>query len=112
MPEANARQTIDALMAAAGFGSNQQTLNKRFVEQILLPLPPIAEQARIIAEVDRHLSIVREVEVEVEGEGEGEGEVDTNLKRAQVPRQAAFSKAFFSQSTVRVGCYETQTARP
>ena len=84
MPEANARQTIDALMAAAGFGSNQQTLNKRFVEQILLPLPPIAEQVRIVAEVDRHLSIVREVEAEV----------DANLKRAQALRQATLSKAF------------------
>ena len=84
MPEAKARQSIDALLAAAGSGNNQQTLNQRFVEQILLPLPPIAEQVRIVAEVDRHLSIVREVEAEV----------DTNLKRAQALRQATLSKAF------------------
>ncbi len=52
-------------------------------------LPPVAEQVRIVAEVDRHLSIVREVEAEV----------DTNLKRAQALRQATLSKAFAQIST-------------
>jgi len=51
---------------------------------ITIPFPPIAEQIRIVAEVDRHLSIVREVEAEI----------DTNLKRAQVLRQATLAKAF------------------
>lgn len=54
------------------------------IERIPVPLPPFAEQARIVAEVDRHLSIVREVEAEV----------DTNLKRAQALRQATLAKAF------------------
>ncbi len=45
---------------------------------------PFAEQTRIVAEVDRHLSIIREVEAEV----------DTNLKRAQALRQATLAKAF------------------
>jgi type I restriction enzyme S subunit len=49
-----------------------------------LPVPPAAEQARIVAEVDRHLSIIREVEVEVEA----------NLQRAQALRQATLAKAF------------------
>jgi type I restriction enzyme S subunit len=53
---------------------------------ITVPLPPLAEQARIVAEVDRHLSIIREVEAEV----------DTNLQRAQVLRQATLAKAFTS----------------
>ena len=39
-------------------------------------------------EVDRHLSIIREVETEV----------DTNLKRAQALRQATLAKAFASSS--------------
>ena len=47
-------------------------------------IPPLAEQHRIVAEVDRRLSIVREVEAEV----------DANLKRAQALRQAALTRAF------------------
>lgn len=42
------------------------------------------EQHRIAAEVDRRLSIVREVEAEVEA----------NLKRAQALRQAVLARAF------------------
>jgi type I restriction enzyme S subunit len=51
---------------------------------ITVPLPPLAEQARIVAEVDRHLSIIREVEAEV----------DANLKRAQALRQSVLSRWF------------------
>jgi type I restriction enzyme S subunit len=49
-----------------------------------VPLPPFAEQIRIVAEVDRHVSIIREVEAEV----------DANLQRAQALRQATLAKAF------------------
>ena len=48
------------------------------------PVPPLPEQHRIVAEVDRRLSFVREVEAAV----------DANLKRAQVLRQAVLAKAF------------------
>ena len=68
-PEARARQTIDALLVAEGW----HVCNVAGVTQI-----------RIVAEVDRRLSIVREVEAEV----------DTNLKRAQALRQATLAKAF------------------
>jgi len=51
-----------------------------------IALPPIGEQARIVAEVDRHLSIIREVEAEV----------DANLQRAQALRQATLAKAFLT----------------
>ena len=44
----------------------------------------IREQARIVAEVDRRLSIVREVEAEV----------DANLKRAQALRSAILARCF------------------
>ncbi|MFZ5555281.1 MAG: restriction endonuclease subunit S [Pseudomonadota bacterium] len=47
-------------------------------------LPPFDEQQRIVAEVDRRFSIVREVEAEV----------DVNLKRAQALRQAVLARAF------------------
>jgi type I restriction enzyme S subunit len=48
-------------------------------------VPPLAEQARIVAEVDRHLSIIREVEADIEA----------NLQRAQALRQATLAKTFF-----------------
>jgi type I restriction enzyme S subunit len=54
------------------------------VASISLPVPPAPERERIVAEVDRRLSIVREVEAEV----------DANLKRAQALRQAVLARAF------------------
>jgi len=51
---------------------------------LAFPLPPVEEQQRIVAEVDRRLSLVRGVEMEV----------DANLKRAQALRQATLAKAF------------------
>ena len=59
-------------------------INKSKFSALRVPLPPIAEQAAIVAEVDRRLSIVRGVEAEV----------DANLKRAQALRQAILAKAF------------------
>jgi type I restriction enzyme S subunit len=50
------------------------------------PLPPLGEQRRIVAEADRRLSLVQDVEVEV----------NANLKRAERLRQATLSKAFAS----------------
>ncbi len=47
-------------------------------------LPPLAEQQRIVAEVDRRLSLVRETEAQVEA----------NLKRAERLRQSVLQKAF------------------
>jgi type I restriction enzyme S subunit len=52
--------------------------------KLVLPLPPLDEQHRIVAEVDRRLSIVREVEAEV----------DANLKRAQALRQVILTRSF------------------
>lgn len=67
-------------------GSNVPQINHKDIDPLPLPLPlpPRAEQDRIVAEVDRRLSIVREVEAEV----------DANLKRAQALRQAVLAKAF------------------
>jgi type I restriction enzyme S subunit len=62
----------------------QANLFQGKIRQLVFALPPLAEQARIVAEVDRHLSIVREVE----------SEVNNNLQRAQALRQATLVKAF------------------
>lgn len=47
-------------------------------------VPPLADQQRVVAEVDRRLSIARGVEAQV----------DANMKRAQSLRQAVLDKAF------------------
>ena len=65
-------------------GSTIKHFTRETFVKLVLSVPPVAEQIRIVAEVDRHLSIVREVEAEV----------DTNLKRAQALRQATLAKAF------------------
>ena len=65
-----------------GIGRPRLSLGE--IRAIALPIPPAAEQVRIVAEVDRHLSIIREVEAEV----------DANLQRAQSLRQATLAKAF------------------
>jgi type I restriction enzyme S subunit len=54
------------------------------IKAIPISIPPIQEQIRIVAEVDRRLSLVRGVEVEV----------NANLKRAQALRQATLQTAF------------------
>jgi type I restriction enzyme S subunit len=56
------------------------------LKAIPIAVPPMAEQLRVVAEVDRRLSII----------GEVEAEVDANLKRAQALRQAVLSKVFQS----------------
>ena len=59
-------------------------LNKSKFEALGVPLPPLAEQHRIVSEVDRRLSIVREVEAQV----------DANLKRADGLRASTLGQAF------------------
>jgi type I restriction enzyme S subunit len=71
-------------MRKVASGGVQPNLNLSLVRAVCVPLPPLAEQIRIVAEVDRHLSIVRGVEVEI----------DTNLKRAQALRQTSLQRAF------------------
>jgi type I restriction enzyme S subunit len=53
----------------------------------MIPLPPLTEQHRIVAEVERRLSVVAEVEAAV----------DTNLARAERLRQAILKRAFEGQ---------------
>ncbi|MEO6273178.1 MAG: restriction endonuclease subunit S [Rhodoferax sp.] len=75
---------IKDLIDRVAVGSGVKHLRVGDVERLSVPLPPLAEQTRIVAEVDRHLSIVREVEAEV----------DTNLRRAHALRQSVLQRAF------------------
>ncbi len=65
-------------------GSGLQHIHLEDLRQDCVPVPPLSEQHRIVAEVDRRLSIVREVEAEV----------DANLKRAQMLRQRVLAHLF------------------
>lgn len=58
---------------------------------ILLPVPPEAEQHRIVAEVERHLSVIEKLEAAVEA----------NLTRADRLRQSILSTAFSGRLVVR-----------
>ena len=65
-------------------GQTRPGLNGGLIKKIRLPVPPLAYQQSVVAEVDRRLSIVREVEAEV----------DANHRRAQALRQAVLARAF------------------
>jgi type I restriction enzyme S subunit len=71
-------------MRKVASGGVQPNLNLSLIRSVCVPLPPLAEQIRIVAEVERHLSIIREVEAEI----------DTNVKRAQALRQSVLTDAF------------------
>lgn len=73
------------------YGAAQPNISPTEIEAIPVGVPPFSEQTRIVAEVDRHLSIIREVE----------SEVDNNLKRAQALRQATLTQAFSSKLPVQ-----------
>ena len=59
-------------------------LNKTKFEALLVALPPFAEQLRIVAEVDRRLSVLDELEALV----------SANLQRATRLRQSILQRAF------------------
>ncbi len=67
-----------------GSGNNQPALNKSRVQEIPFPLPPLTEQHRIVAEVDRRLSVIQQAEATVEA----------SLTRAGRLRQSILKQAF------------------
>ena len=75
-------QTID--LGTLGDGSNVPQINHDDIQPIPVPLPPLAEQLRIVGEVERRLSIIQQAEAAVE----------TSLKRAERMRQSILKQAF------------------
>lgn len=69
-------------VSAAGIG--QPNVNGTKLQSLRVPLPPLAEQTRIIAEVERRLSVIEELEASVKA----------NLQRAIRLRQSILRKAF------------------
>ena len=66
--------------------SGLHTLSTGKVSALRIPLPPLAEQHRIVAEADRRLSLIRTAEAQVAA----------NLVRAQRLRQSILQAAFSS----------------
>jgi len=65
-------------------GSAQPGVNATILATLHVPLPPLAEQHRIVAEVERRLSVVKALEVSVEAA----------VARARRLRQAVLKQAF------------------
>ncbi len=74
------RQSLEKIASATTI----PIVNRSKFNRIPIPLPPLAEQRRIVAEVERRLSVAREAEKAVE----------TNLKRIARLRQAILKRAF------------------
>ena len=66
------------------FGTTRLRLTIPIFRRMPVPLPPLAEQTRIVAEVERRLSVVEELEAVV----------SANLQRATRLRQSILKKAF------------------
>jgi type I restriction enzyme S subunit len=81
------RDEIERL--ATGNQESMRNIGQERIRQIRMPLPPLSEQKRIVAEVDRHLSIIREVLAEV----------GCNLQRAKALRQATLAKVFLGEQS-------------
>ena len=71
-------------------GVTRPGFNTGLLESILIPLPPLAEQTRIVAEVERRLSVVEELEAVV----------SADLHRATRLRQSILQKAFSGELTL------------
>ena len=72
------------LTSNAKWAVNQASINQTDVCSTPIPLPPLAEQRRIVAEVERRLSVVQQAEATVEA----------SLARAERLRQSILKQAF------------------
>jgi type I restriction enzyme S subunit len=59
-------------------------ISQRDIDAFTIPLPPLAEQEQIMAEVERRLSLAQE----------SESQLDANLKRSSRLRQSILKRAF------------------
>jgi type I restriction enzyme S subunit len=73
-----------AFFKFAAHGGTMEIINLGILKDIPVPLPPLAEQERIVAEVERRLSVVEELSALV----------TANLQRATRLRQSILQQAF------------------
>lgn len=69
---------------AQGISGTMPKIDQQTIEAVSIALPPLAEQTRIVEEVERRLSVVEELEVII----------NANLKRASRLKQAILYQAF------------------
>jgi type I restriction enzyme S subunit len=81
-------ETSRRFATGAAFGTTRLRLTLPIFREMPVPLPPRSEQQRIVDEVDRRMSLVREVEAEV----------DANLRRSSSLKSAVLQRAFSSRS--------------
>ena len=77
------RRRVSALQS----GSTRKRISRRNLASIPIALPPLAEQLRIVAEVERRLSVILQAEAAV----------DASLQRAERLRQSILKRAFSGQ---------------
>jgi type I restriction enzyme S subunit len=77
-------RTVQKRLESKAPATAQKNINLTTLSELAVPLPPFAEQRRIVEEVERRLSVVEALERSVE----------SNLTRAQRLRQAILKKAF------------------
>jgi type I restriction enzyme, S subunit len=81
----NAPQTVDALNELkTGISDSGVNLTQKRFRELVVPIPPRSFQERIVAEVERRLSINEELT----------NEVEMNLKRAERLRQSILHRVF------------------
>ncbi|QLQ26049.1 MAG: hypothetical protein HZT41_15425 [Dechloromonas sp.] len=78
---------VDSRIAAGRVGVALAHFNTKSVAKLPVPVPPMAEQVRIVLEVERRLSVAATVEAEVA----------LNLERARSARQALLRTMFSGQ---------------
>jgi type I restriction enzyme S subunit len=84
-------QTARDFATGVAFGTTRLRLTLPIFREMPVPLPPLAEQTRIMAEVERRLSVVEELE----------SVVTVNLQRATRLRQSILQKAFTGELVVQ-----------
>ena len=80
------RQWIEQRAATS---AGQHNISMTVLAMLPIPLPPLAEQAQIVAEVERRLSVIEELEATAEA----------NLTRADRLRQSVLARAFSGELT-------------
>lgn len=77
-------RTIQQRLETYAPATAQKNINIETLQSVAIALPPFAEQEEIVAEVERRLSVIEEVEAQVEA----------GLKRAARLRQSILKRAF------------------